>query len=49
MADGSQSPLYGEFHRVLGSPRVTPTTGNRRANKLKVMAQTLERVPAGVS
>lgn len=49
LPDGSQSPLYGEFHRVLGVSHVSPSAGNRRANKRSVMAQTIEKVPNGVS
>lgn len=49
LPDGSQSPLYGEFHRILGVARVTPSAGVRRANKQSVMAMTIEKPPAGVS
>ena len=49
LPDGTQSPLYGEFHRILGAPKVTPSAGNRRANKLSVMALSMEKPPDGVS
>lgn len=49
LPDGSQSPLFGEFHRILGVARVTPNAGNRRANERKMLAQTIEKPPPGVS
>lgn len=49
LPDGTQSPLYGQFHRVLGVARVTPTAGARKANKRSVMCQVMEKTPPGVS
>ncbi len=49
LPDGSRSQLYGEFHRVLGVSKITPSAGLRRANKRSMMAQTIEKIPAGVS
>lgn len=45
----SGHPSSGEFHRVLGAPRVLANAGNRKANKKSVMAMSMEHPPAGVS
>ena len=42
------SPIYGEFHRTLGSGHATPSAGGRRANKVSFLAQTEEHPPTGV-
>ena len=49
LPNGTQSPLYGEFHRILGAARISPSAGNRRANKRKMLAQSMEKPPAGVT
>ena len=48
LPDGTQSPSYGKYHRVLGEPRMVPDSGARRANKLSVMAMEMEHPPAAL-
>jgi hypothetical protein len=48
LADGSPSPLSGQFHRVLSEAKVVIESGRRRANARIVLAEPLERAPAEV-
>ena len=48
LPDGSQSPNYGSYSRVLGAPKRTPASGNRNANELMIRVMTMEKVPAGL-
>lgn len=47
--DGSQSPMYGTYHRVEGAAREIVTTSRRRPNKASYMAMSIEKPPTGVS
>lgn len=48
LPDGTNSPIIGECHMILGGPNVHPSSGNRRANKRKLMAQVIEHPPAEI-
>lgn len=48
LPDGSRSTLYNAASRVLGSPNVAESSGNRRAQKQLVYATTLEKPPATI-
>lgn len=42
LPDGSNSPLYGQIHRVQGDPFIVPSSGHRQANYQELEINTLE-------
>ena len=49
LSDGSQSPEYGAFYRVIGSPHRQPSNARRTPNKQSVMVIDEPHPPTGVS
>jgi hypothetical protein len=48
LPDGSQSQLYNDVSRILGSANFAESSGNRRANKKVMYATTLEKAPSTI-
>lgn len=46
--EGKRGPLYGECHRFQGASHINPSRGERTANALKAMVQTITKRPAGI-
>jgi len=47
--DGSKVSVWGEVHKILGAPRVTPASGRRNAAKQSVDAMTMDVVPSALT